>query len=80
MDSTDSVLKLAFCKPVVYRALVMATIVGTILVVINHGTCIYEGEFDFKCGWQSSLTYLVPYSVSTISSVLAMRSGYCRID
>jgi len=50
----------------------MSLIVGTVLVLINHGMCIYSGHFGFTCFWQSALTFLVPYAVSTISSVLAM--------
>jgi len=71
---TGSRLQNAFKKCVVFRALYMAIIVGTILVAINHGVCIFSGHFGFTCFWQSALTYLVPYSVSTISSVLAMET------
>ena len=62
----------AFQWDVVRRALIMAAIVGTVLVNINHGMCIYSGKFGITCAWQSALTYMVPYTVSTISSVLAM--------
>lgn len=57
---------------VVYRALLMAAIVGTILVVINHGMCLYTGNFGLICMLQTGLTFMVPYVVSTVSSVLAM--------
>ncbi len=50
----------------------MAVIVGTVLVLINHGMCIYSGKFGAICLLQTGLTFLVPYSVSTISSVMAM--------
>ena len=64
----------AFERKVVTRALYMAVIVGTVLVTINHGMCIYNCKFSLTCLWQSALTYMVPYTVSTVSSVLAMRS------
>lgn len=71
--------KLALEASVVRRALVMAAIVGTILVFINHGMCIVNGKFGGMCLFQSALTFFVPYAVSTISSVMAMseknRSG-----
>ena len=61
-----------FDTSVVTRALIMAAIVGTVLVGINHGPCIIEGHFNLTCFWQSALTYTIPYTVSTISSILAM--------
>ncbi len=57
---------------VVKRALIMSAVVGTILVGINHGMCLYQGHFDGVCLCQSTVTFMVPYLVSTISSVLAM--------
>ena len=57
---------------VVKRALIMAAVVGTILVGINHGMCLYQGHFNSVCLFQSALTFMVPYLVSTVSSVLAM--------
>lgn len=62
----------AFQWSVVKRALIMAAVVGTILVGINHGMCFYSGKFGLTCMWQSALTFVVPYVVSTVSSVLAM--------
>ena len=41
---------------VVTRALLMAAIVGTVLVGINHGPCIIAGHFNLTCFWQSALT------------------------
>ena len=70
-----SIFRLAFEASVVRRALIMAAIVGTILVAINHGTCIMCGKFGTRCLIQSSLTFFVPYAVSTISSVQAVK---CR--
>ena len=76
-SAKKSKLELAFQWSVVKRALIMALIVGFILVGINHGTCIYSGHFGVKCVWQSMLTVLVPYAVSTVSSVMAMSESDC---
>ena len=66
-------LKIAFSWPVVRRASVFAVIVGAILIAINHGPAILAGEVDAGRVAQMVLTVLVPYSVSTLSSVLAIR-------
>ena len=47
----------------------MSLIVGTILVAINHGPAILAGELTRERVFQILLTYLVPYTVSTVSSV-----------
>jgi hypothetical protein len=62
----------AFQWPVVRRAFILAIIVGSLLIGINHGPCLASGHFTSSCFLQSVLTYFVPYFVSTISSVLAM--------
>ena len=71
--STDSILEIAFRWPVVRRALVLAIVVGAILIVINHGHCMMAGKFSSGCLASCLLTLLVPYCVSTISSVLACK-------
>jgi len=75
VSSNPSVIQLALDRTVVFRALIMSLVVGSVLVTINHGMCIYYGHFDFTCFWQSALTFLVPYSVSTVSSVLAVQKS-----
>ena len=66
-------LDIATQKDVVYRATVLAIIVGTILIAINHGQCIISGHFNINCFISCALTMMVPYCVSTISSVLATK-------
>jgi hypothetical protein len=59
------------------RSLAIAAVVGTILVLINHGDHITMDltlapvceHFYAKCG----LSYLVPFLVSMVSGVLAAR-------
>ena len=64
---------LAVSWPVARRACIFAVVVGAILIAINHGPAILAGEVDGGRLVQMALTVLVPYSVSTLSSVLAIR-------
>jgi hypothetical protein len=67
-------LSLALSAPVVRRALKYALVVGAILVTINHGDALIRGQIGAGRILQMGLTVLVPYMVSTLSSVEAMRS------
>lgn len=51
----------------------MSLIVGSILALINHGDAIFEGTLTRANIYQIILTFLVPYSVSTYSSVKAIQ-------
>lgn len=62
--------KEAFSQLVLKRALRVALIVGVILNLINQGESIFSGFKDFHLP-QFLLTFLVPYLVSTYSSVLS---------
>ncbi|MEM7558792.1 MAG: nitrate/nitrite transporter NrtS [Planctomycetota bacterium] len=72
--TSPSFFAIAFSWPVVRRSLLIAAVVGTILIAINHGGAIYCGQFDSMCAMKCSLTMVVPYCVSTLSSVLACRA------
>jgi hypothetical protein len=50
-------------------------IVGAILITINHGEAILRGDVTPGRLVQMALTLLVPYCVSTASSVGAMRAA-----
>jgi hypothetical protein len=65
-------VSLCLSKPVVRRALYSGLIVGTILIAINHGDTLIRGEIDPTRVFKIILTILVPYLVSTISSVLTI--------
>ena len=69
----DEWLRLAVQPTVVRRALKFAFVVGMILITINHGYAILHGQVTHGRIWQMCLTVLVPYMVSTLSSVGAMR-------
>jgi len=66
-------LKLAVQPNVVRRALKFALVVGAILITINHGYAIVHGQVTSGRILQMGLTVLVTYTVSTLSSVAAMR-------
>ena len=67
-------LSLAVSRQVVSRALGYGLFVATLLIVINHGDVLARGELDRTLLLKMALTPLVPYLVSTFSSVSAMRS------
>lgn len=64
---------IATSRCVVARAVACSVVVGALLTFINHGDCIATGCFTWNCCWKSLLTLLVPYGVSTVSSVQAVR-------
>ena len=53
------------------RAALMSIIVGTVLGLINHGDAIFQGTISPPDTVHVIVTYIVPYCVSTVSSVLA---------
>jgi hypothetical protein len=71
-------LRTAFSPPVRRRATRVALVVGTILLAINHGDAILSGHVPPVRLFRMILTIIVPYVVSTLSSVgaiLDMRRG-----
>ena len=65
-------IQLASQFSVVKRALKYALVVGTILTIINHGDAILAGQFSPGRLLKIVLTVMVPYVVSTLSSVGAL--------
>ena len=59
---------------VVRRALLYLVVVGSVLIVINHGDALARGEVDGVRLFKMVLTPIVPYVVSTLSSVSAIRA------
>jgi hypothetical protein len=62
-------LGLCFTKSIVKRACISALVVGTVLILINHGDAILRGDMDTLRLIRIVLTVVVPYLVSTVSSV-----------
>jgi hypothetical protein len=65
----------AFDLRVVRRALIFAVVVGSVLIAINHGDAILAGTLTRTQVVKMGLTVVVPYVVSSWSSVLAMRNA-----
>ena len=62
-------LPLATTSIVVRRAALAALAVGCLLTAINHGAAFLSGEIDRARAFRITLTAIVPYAVSTTSSV-----------
>jgi hypothetical protein len=73
MSASDSWFRLARSRSVVRRAICIALVVGSVLAAINHGDAILYGSLTATQVWKIGMTYLVPYTVSTLSSVGAIR-------
>ena len=69
-------LRLAASGSVVRRAFIIAGVVGAVLVAINHGDALLRGDLSLGRALRIVLTVLVPYCVSTYSSVSAMREQH----
>ena len=63
-----------FLRPVVLTAIKVAIVVGTVLALINHGPALLALELSSQQIVQIALTYLVPYGVSTYSSVKMLQN------
>ena len=68
-------MQIATEAAVVRRALKTTAAVGAILIAINHGAALIHGNFSSHHFLQMALTVLVPYCVSTSSSVAAIREA-----
>jgi hypothetical protein len=73
-------IEIAMSRPVMRRALGYAVVVGAVLISINHGDAILAGDVGGTRYLKMGLTVLVPYTVSTLSSVQALRSREGRAD
>ena len=71
-------LGIALSSKVVRRALKYAIVVGAVLIVINHGDALLRGELSSARLLRMGLTMIVPYLVSTLSSVEALRDDSRR--
>ena len=62
---------LIFRRDIVVRSLRVAALVGTILVLINHGEALFAGQLTTAIAVRILLTYCVPYAVATYAGVRA---------
>lgn len=65
---------LCVSRSIVRRASFTAFVVGTVLIIINHGDVLLTGQIDASRLFKMILTVLVPYVVSTVSSASTIRS------
>lgn len=68
-------LNIAVRVDVARRSLKVASIVGTILALINYWDRIVPYSLDFNAWAKIAMTYCVPYCVSTYASVSAILAG-----
>ena len=73
-NTPKSFLELSLSRGVVVPAIKIGLVVGTVLALINHSSELLEMHFSMGLVGQLILTYLVPYCVSTYSSVKAIQS------
>jgi hypothetical protein len=70
----DEWLRLAADSTVVRRGLIFSAAVGSVLVAVNHGDALLRGDVSVMRVLKILVTMFIPYCVSTISSVGAMRT------
>lgn len=68
-DRGRQALGTVFRPPVIYKNLLVALIVGTILTIINQGDIIMGGDIYV---WKVVLTYIVPFLVSSYGAYSAL--------
>ncbi len=71
-------LKYALRPSVVKRALGYAVVVGPILIIINHADALLYGQVSTTMLAKMGLTFMVPYIVSTLSSVQTLQRSHAQ--
>ena len=72
-DRDLSFFAIATSRSVVLRAMRIAGVVGIVLAAINHADTVLSGQATATTVPKIVVTFLVPYCVSTYSSVGAVR-------
>ena len=74
-ESSSRCLRCALTHaPLMFRSFLICLSVGTLLVAINQGTVILQGDASMALAWKIPLTYAVPYGVATLGVILNSRS------
>ena len=60
-------------KPMLWRSLTVALVVGTALTLLNHGDTILAGHWRSALYWKIPLTYCVPFCVATFGALTNSR-------
>jgi class 3 adenylate cyclase len=72
-------LRIAADRSVLQRCILTALVVGTVLTLITQADVLFSPRWDAAVGMQVGLLYVVPYLVSSVASVSAIRQQR-RID
>lgn len=67
-------MTLALSSQVLFSSLKVSVVVGSLLVLINHGDKLILMSFSYGDILKILLTYLIPYGVSTWSAVKAIQA------
>ena len=59
--------------PMLRRSLLIAPVVGTVLLAINHGDALFSGQWSPGLAWKAPLTYFVPFVVATCGALFNTR-------
>ena len=51
------------------RSLIVASVVGTILTLLNQGDILLSGSWNSALYWKMPLTYFVPFCVATYGAL-----------
>ncbi|MBU3002951.1 nitrate/nitrite transporter NrtS [Paraglaciecola arctica] len=69
-------LAIVFRQDILIRSTKIALVVGTVLAMLNHGDKIIDHQLTLIDIYKMLVTYLVPFCVSTYSSVQNELSHY----
>lgn len=68
--------RLAVKRNVVRRATLYAVSAGLLLILINYRDAIRSGHLAWNQAGRMAITVFVPYAVSTLSSIAAVRKTH----
>ena len=60
-------------RPMLERSLAVASVVGTLLLIINQGDVLLSAAWPRALLWKIPLTYLVPFLVATWGALVNSR-------
>ena len=55
--------------PMLRRSLIVAAIIGSWLMALNHGDVLFVGGWAAPLAWKIPLTYLTPFLVATFGAM-----------
>ena len=59
--------------PMLRRSITVALVVGTILVLLNHGDTVLAGNWNSALYWKIPVTYCVPFCVASFGALTNSR-------